>query len=161
MGPKGMWEYGKVEVEPTGKVRALSGASPHGQGQETSFAQIVADQLGVEMDDITVIHGDTAAVAKGIGTFGSRATAVGGIAVYQAAEKVREKARELASHLLEVDADDLVFSDGRFGVKGVPRKALTIQQIAQQAQTAKNLPKGMEPGLSADSTFEPANFTFP
>src|SRR5438874_2237263 len=161
MGPKGMWEYGKVEVEPTGKVRALSGASPPGQRQETSFAQIVADQLGVEMDDTMVIHGDTAAVAKGIGTFGSRATAVGGIAIYQAAEKVKEKARELASHFLEVDADDLVFSDGRFSVKGVPKKGLTVQQIAQEAHRAKNLPKRMEPRLSAESTFEPSNFTFP
>jgi carbon-monoxide dehydrogenase large subunit len=160
MGP-GFWEYGKVEVEPTGKVKVLSGASPHGQGQKTSFAQIVADQLGVAMDDITVIHGDTAAVSKGIGTFGSRATAVGGIAVYQAAEKVREKARELASHLLEVDADDLSFSDGRITVKGVPRRALTIQQIAQQAHTAKNLPPGLESSLSAEATFEPSNFTFP
>ncbi len=160
MGP-GFWEYGKVEVEPTGKVKVLSGASPHGQGQKTSFAQIVADQLGVPMEDITVIHGDTDVVPKGIGTFGSRATAVGGIAVYQAAEKVREKARELASHLLEVDADDLVFSDGRLGVKGVPRRALTVQQIAQQARTAKNLPGGLDSVLSAEITFEPSNFTFP
>jgi carbon-monoxide dehydrogenase large subunit len=160
MGP-GFWEYGKVEVDADGKVRVYSGASPHGQGQKTSFAQIVADQLSVPLEVIEVVHGDTATVAKGIGTFGSRATAVGGIAVYQAAEKVREKARELASHLLEVDADDLVFSDGRFGVKGVPRRALTIQQIAGQAAQAKNLPKEMEGGLSADSTFEPANFTFP
>jgi carbon-monoxide dehydrogenase large subunit len=160
MGP-GFWEYGKVEVEPTGKVKVLSGASPHGQGQKTSFAQIVADQLGVPMDDITVIHGDTAVVPKGIGTFGSRATAVGGIAVYQAAEKVKEKARELASHLLEVDADDLSFSDGHISVKGVPRKALTIQQIAQQAHAAKNLPEGLESSLSAEATFEPSNFTFP
>ena len=111
------------------------------------------------MDDVDVIHGDTKIVAKGMGTFGSRATAVGGVAVYQAAEKVREKARDLASHLLEVDADDLVFSDGRFAVKGVPRRALTIQQIAGQA--AKNLPKGSAASLSAESTFEPANFTFP
>jgi carbon-monoxide dehydrogenase large subunit len=160
MGP-GFWEYGKVEVEPTGKVKVFTGASPHGQGQKTSFAQIVADQLNVALDDIEVIHGDTAVVSKGIGTFGSRATAVGGIAVYQAAEKVRDRARELASHFLEVDADDLVFSDGRIGVKGVPRKALTIAQIAQQAHKAKNLPKGMEPSLAAESTFEPANFTFP
>jgi carbon-monoxide dehydrogenase large subunit len=161
MGPKGMWEYGKVEVESTGKVKVSSGASPHGQGQETSFAQIVADQLGVELEDVAVIHGDTASVAKGIGTFGSRATAVGGIAIYQAAEQVKEKARELASHLLEVDADDLVFSDGRFGVKGVPKKALTISQIAQQAQQAKNLPKNLETRLAAEATFEPSNFTFP
>ena len=160
MGP-GFWEYGKVEVEPSGEVKVYSGASPHGQGQKTSFAQIVADQLGVAMDDVTVIHGDTASVAKGIGTFGSRATAVGGIAVYQAAEKVREKARELASHLLEVDVDDLVFTDGRFNVKGVPKRALTIQQIARQAREAKNLPKEMTAALVADATFEPANFTFP
>jgi aerobic carbon-monoxide dehydrogenase large subunit len=160
MGP-GFWEYGKVEVDADGKVKVYSGASPHGQGQKTSFAQIVADQLSVPLEDIEVVHGDTAAVAKGIGTFGSRATAVGGIAVYQAAEKVWEKARELASHLLEVDADDLVFSDGRFGVKGVPRRALSIQQIARQSGEAKNLPKEMAGGLSADSTFEPANFTFP
>ncbi|MGE5303484.1 MAG: glyceraldehyde dehydrogenase subunit alpha [Alphaproteobacteria bacterium] len=160
MGP-GFWEYGKVEVEPTGKVKVLSGASPHGQGQKTSFAQIVADQLGVAMDDITVIHGDTATVPKGIGTFGSRATAVGGIAVYQAADKVREKARELASHLLEVDPEDLVFSDGRISVKGVPKKALTIPQIARQAHLAKNLPQGIQPSLSAEAIFEPSNFTFP
>ena len=161
MGPKGMWEYGSVRVEPTGKVTVLSGASPHGQGQETSFAQIVADQLGVGLDDITVIHGDTGLVPKGIGTFGSRATAVGGTAIYQAAEKVKEKARELASHLLEADPDDLNFSEGRFSVKGVPKKALTIQQIAQQAPAAKNLPKKIELELSAESMFEPANFTFP
>src|SRR5688572_19148107 len=116
MGPKGMWEYGKVQVEPTGKVTVLSGASPHGQGQQTSFAQIVADELGVAMDEITVIHGDTAVVPKGIGTFGSRATAVGGVAIYQAAKQVQEKARALASHLLEVDPEDLAFSDGRFSV---------------------------------------------
>jgi aerobic carbon-monoxide dehydrogenase large subunit len=161
MGPKGMWEYGKVEVEPTGKVTVLSGASPHGQGQKTSFAQIVADQLGVEMDDVTVMHGDTAVVPKGIGTFGSRATAVGGVAIYQAAEKVKEKARELASHLLEVDPDDLNFSDGRFNVKGVPKKGLTIQQIAQQIHSAQNLPEKMDPRLVAESQFEPSNFTFP
>jgi carbon-monoxide dehydrogenase large subunit len=161
MGPKGMWEYGKVEVEPNGKVTVLSGASPHGQGQQTSFAQIVADELGVDLDDITVIHGDTSLVPKGIGTFGSRATAVGGIAIYQAAGKVKEKAREIASHLLEVDPDDLNFSEGRFSVKGVPKKGLTIRQIAQEARLSKNLPKEMRPGLAAESQFEPSNFTFP
>ena len=161
MGPKGMWEYGKVEVEPNGKVKVLSGASPHGQGQETSFAQIVADELGIGLDDITVLHGDTSVVPKGIGTFGSRATAVGGIAIYQAAGKVREKARELASHLLEVDPDDLNFSEGRFSVKGVPKKGLTIQQIAQEARLTKSLPQQMETGLAAESQFEPSNFTFP
>src|SRR5574341_211389 len=160
MGP-GVWEYGKVEVDPSGAVNVYSGASPHGQGQKTSFGQIGADQLGVGLDDVTVIHGDTKLVAKGMGTFGSRGTAVGGIAVYQAAEKVQEKARELAAHILEVDADDLVFSDGRFSVKGVPRKGLTIKQIARQAGAVKNLPATLSPDLAAESTFEPSNFTFP
>ncbi|HEV8343195.1 MAG TPA: glyceraldehyde dehydrogenase subunit alpha [Candidatus Binatia bacterium] len=159
--PAGGWEYGNVKVEPTGKVTVLTGVSPHGQGQETSFAQIVADELGVDIDDITVVHGDTSAVPSGIGTFGSRATAVGGTAVYQAAEKVKEKAREIAAHLLEADPEDLTFSDGRFSVKGVPKKGLTIQQIALEAYMARRLPKKMEPGLSATSVFEPSNFTFP
>lgn len=159
--PAGGWEYGTVRMEPTGKVTILTGVSPHGQGQETSFAQIVADELGVGLDDIAVIHGDTSAVPSGIGTFGSRATAVGGTAVYQAAEKVREKAREIAAHLLEADPEDLTFSDGRFSVKGVPKKGLTIQQIALEAHMAAKLPKKMEPGLSATSVFEPPNFTFP
>jgi carbon-monoxide dehydrogenase large subunit len=161
MGPKGMWEYGKVEAEPNGKIKVWTGVSPHGQGQETSFAQIVADELGVALDDITVIHGDTATVPKGIGTFGSRATAVGGIAVYQSAVKVKEKAREIAAHLLEVDPDDLNFSEGRFSVKGVPKKGFTIQEIAQEAHAAKNLPKDMVSGLHAEAQFEPSNFTFP
>jgi len=160
MGP-GFWEYGKVEVNADGAVKVFTGASPHGQGQKTSFAQIVADQLGVDIQDVTVIHGDTAEVAKGIGTFGSRATAVGGIAVYQAAEKVRDKARDLASHLLEVDADDLVFANGQFSVKGVPKRALTIREIARQARETKNRPQGTTPVLVAEATFEPANFTFP
>lgn len=161
MGPKGMWEYGKVEVEPTGKITVFTGVSPHGQGQETSFAQIVADELGVGLDDVSVLHGDTSIVPKGIGTFGSRATAVGGTAVYQAAEKIKEKAREMAADLLEADPDDLVFSNGRFSIKGVPKKGFTIQQIAERAITAESLPGKMEPGLSAESVFEPSNFTFP
>ena len=159
--PAGGWESGTVRMEPTGKVTVLTGVSPHGQGQETSFAQIVADELGVELDDIAVIHGDTAVVQSGIGTFGSRATAVGGTAVLQAAQRVKEKAREIAAHLLEADPDDLVFSNGRFQVKGVPKKGVTIQQIALEAHLAKNLPKKMEPGLAATAYFEPSNFTFP
>ncbi|MFQ5850045.1 MAG: xanthine dehydrogenase family protein molybdopterin-binding subunit [Candidatus Binatia bacterium] len=159
--PAGGWESGTVRVEPTGKVTILTGTSPHGQGQETSFAQIVADELGVDLDDITVIHGDTAVVSSGIGTFGSRATAVGGTAVLQAAAKVREKARKIAANLLEADPDDLVLSAGRFSVRGVPKKGVTIQQVALEAHVAKNLPKKMEPGLSATAIFEPSNFTFP
>ena len=159
--PAGGWESGTVRVEPTGKVTVLTGTSPHGQGQETSFAQIVADELGVDLDDITVVHGDTAVVTSGIGTFGSRATAVGGTAVLQAATKVKEKARKIAANILEANPVDLVFSGGKFAVKGVPKKGITIQQIALEAHLATNLPKRMEPGLSATSVFEPSNFTFP
>ena len=159
--PAGGWESGTVRVEPTGKVTVLTGVSPHGQGQETSFAQIVADEFGVPLDDIHVIHGDTAVVPSGIGTFGSRATAVGGTAVFQAAQKVKEKAREIAAHLLESDPEDLVFSESRFSVKGVPKKGVSLQEIALEAHLARNLPKKMEPGLTATSVFEPANFTFP
>ena len=159
--PAGGWESGTVRVEPTGKVTVLTGTSPHGQGQETSFAQIVADELGVDLDDIKVIHGDTAVVTSGIGTFGSRATAVGGTAVFQAAVRVKEKARRIAANLLEVDPVDLVFSGGKFSVKGVPKKGVSIQEIALEAHLATRLPKRMEPGLSATAFFEPANFTFP
>lgn len=155
MGP-GFWEYGKVDVQPNGKVNVYSGASPHGQGQKTSFAQIVADQLGVAFDDIEVMHGDTKTVAKGMGTFGSRATAVGGIAIYQATEEVKKRARELAAQLFEANVDDLIFADDKFSVKGVPRRGLTIQQIARQAAAAQ-----LATEISADSTFEPGNFTFP
>jgi carbon-monoxide dehydrogenase large subunit len=159
MGP-GFWEYGKVQVEASGKVKVFSGASPHGQGQQTSFAQIVADALGVAFDDVAVVHGDTAQVPRGMGTFGSRATAVGGIAVYHAAEKVKEQAKEIASELLEADADDLVFTDGRFNVKGVPKRALTIQQIAKQIHD-RGAAAGRATGLTAEYQFEPSNFTFP
>jgi carbon-monoxide dehydrogenase large subunit len=160
MGP-GSGEYGSVSVEPSGKVTVLTGVSPHGQGQETSFAQIVADELGVELDEITVLHGDTAVVESGVGTFGSRATAVGGAAVLQAAERVKEKAREIAAHLLEADPEDIVFTGGKFSVRGVPKKNLTLKQIAREAHAAGKLRKGTASGLSAAAVFEPSNFTFP
>ncbi|HEY3305176.1 MAG TPA: xanthine dehydrogenase family protein molybdopterin-binding subunit [Candidatus Binatia bacterium] len=160
MGP-GLPEHASVQVEPTGKVTVLTGASPHGQGQETSFAQIVGDELGVALDDITVAHGDTAVVPSGVGTFGSRATAVGGVAVLQAAEKVKEKAREIAARLFEADVEDIVFAAGRFSVKGVPKKALTLGQIASEAHLATKPAKKTAPGLFATAEFEPANFTFP
>ncbi len=159
--PAGGWESGTVRMEPTGKVTVLTGVSPHGQGQETSFSQIVGDELGVDMDDIKVIHGDTAVVPSGIGTFGSRATAVGGTAVLQAAMRVKDKARRMAANILEVSPGDLLFSNGKFSVKGVAKKGITIQQIALEAHLATNLPRNMEPGLTATACFEPSNFTFP
>jgi carbon-monoxide dehydrogenase large subunit len=159
--PAGGWESATVRVEPTGKVTVLSGASPHGQGQETSFAQIVADELGVAIEDIIVIHGDTAIVQYGIGTFGSRATAVGGTAVYQAVQMVKEKAAKFAGQLLQVDPSELVFEDGKFKVHSDPEKSVTIQQVALEAYVAKNLPPNTSPGLDATYFFEPSNFTFP
>ncbi len=188
--PAGGWESATVRIEPTGKVTVLTGASPHGQGQETSFAQIAADELGVDLNDVTVIHGDTGVVQYGIGTFGSRATAVGGTAVYVAIQKLKEKAQKIASHMLQADATRVSFEGGKYsltaasaaGATGssdpvVPvgeapaaalpepqtegKTSLTIQEIALAAHIAKELPPETEPGLSATYFFEPKNFTFP
>src|SRR5215469_7580710 len=159
--PAGGWESATVRIEPTGKVTILTGASPHGQGQETSFAQIAADQLGVNINDVTVIHGDTAVVQYGIGTFGSRGLAVGGVAVYMALQKLKTKAGKLAAHLLGVDAGTVTFADGKFTSKAATGKQVTIQEVALSAHLAKSLPEDMEPGLSATSFYEPKNFSFP
>src|SRR5262245_37631004 len=156
--PAGGWESATVRIEPTGKVTILTGASPHGQGEETSFAQIAADELGVSVNDSTVIHGDTAVVQYGIGTFGSRGLAVGGTAVYMAIQKLKTKAGKLAAHLMGVDASTVSFADGKFSAAG---KSVTLQEIALAAHLAKSIPEDMEPGLSATAFYEPKNFTFP
>ena len=157
----GGWESATVRVEPSGKVTVLSGSSPHGQGEETTFAQIAADALGVSFDDVAVIHGDTSAVPHGIGTFGSRSTAVGGTAVYLSAHKIRQKMTELAAHLLELNPKNVVWRDGKLVSKTNPKKSATLQEVVRAAYSAKNLPPGMEPGLDATSYFSPQNFTFP
>jgi aerobic carbon-monoxide dehydrogenase large subunit len=158
--PAGGWESATVRVEPTGKVTVLTGISPHGQGEETAFAQIVGDMLGIDMNDVLVVHGDTAIVQYGIGTFGSRGIAVGGAALMYATEKVVNKARKLAAHLLATDEASLTFENGKF--VGAPNdKSLTIQEIALAAHTAASLPEDFEPGLHATHFFEPKNFTFP
>jgi carbon-monoxide dehydrogenase large subunit len=187
--PAGGWESATVRIEPTGRVTVLTGASPHGQGQETSFAQIAADELGVDLNDVTVIHGDTSIVQYGIGTFGSRATAVGGTAVLIAVQKLKEKANKIAAHLLKADAASIAFAGGRYsraaaaaaaagesepvvpvgeapaGALPEPdtegKSGLTIQEVALAAHVAKDLPPDTEPGLSATYFFEPKNFTFP
>ncbi|PYS66140.1 MAG: carbon monoxide dehydrogenase [Acidobacteria bacterium] len=185
--PAGGWESATVRIEPTGKVTIMTGASPHGQGQETSFAQIAADELGVDLNDVTVIHGDTAIVQYGIGTFGSRATAVGGTAVLVAIQKLKEKAAKIAAHMLQADSSRLTFEGGRYSLQAataagvsapvVPvgqapagalpqpategKSSLTIQEIALAAHVAKEIPPDTEPGLSATYFFEPKNFTFP
>jgi carbon-monoxide dehydrogenase large subunit len=157
----GGWEYALVKVERTGKVTVHTGASPHGQGEETSFAQIVADQFSIPIEDITVLHGDTAIVNHGVGTFGSRALAVGGSAVFRAADEVKEKAKKIAAHMMDASEDDLDLVGGQVRVKGTPDRGVGWAEVANVAYSAIGLPGGMEPGLEAKSYFDPPNFTFP
>jgi carbon-monoxide dehydrogenase large subunit len=157
----GLWESAIVRFHPSGKVHVFIGASPHGQGEETTFAQVVADELGVGVDDVKVVHGDTDTTPMGWGTYGSRTTAVGGAALAVATRKIKEKARLLASHLLEAAVEDMDYANGRFFVKGSPDKFKTIQEIALMANVAWNLPQGMEAGLEASSFYDPPNFTYP
>jgi carbon-monoxide dehydrogenase large subunit len=155
------WEYGAVRVEPSGRVVVLTGTSPHGQGQETTFAQIVADELGVALEDVSVLHGDTAVVPAGFGTGGSRGTCVGGSAVYLAAQSVKGKARRIAAHLLEAAVDDIIFENGRLYVRGVPGRGLSFREVAREAHRAVRLPPGLEPGLDASCAWDPPDFTVP
>ncbi len=157
----GGWEAGTVRIERTGKVSVLTGVSPHGQGQETSFAQIVADEFGIEPDDVVTIHGDTGRVPSGIGTFGSRGTSVGGTAVYLAAQDLKEKMKKIAAHLLEATPDKIEFGIGKLLVKGNSGRSINFKEVVTVAYNAVKLPRGMEPGLEATRFFEPSNFTFP
>jgi carbon-monoxide dehydrogenase large subunit len=159
--PAGGWESSTVRVEPTGKVTVLTGAHPHGQGEETTFAQIVAQRLGVGIDDVRVLHGDTSIVQYGIGIFGSRGVAVGGSAVARATDRVKEKAVKIAAHLLEASPDDLAFENGEIAVKGAPERKMTLQDVTTVAYLAAKLPPEIEPGLEAVAFFEPPNFTYP
>ncbi|MQA29345.1 MAG: molybdopterin-dependent oxidoreductase [Luteitalea sp.] len=157
----GLWESAIVRFHPTGKVNVFIGASPHGQGEETTFAQIVADELGVEVTDVKVVHGDTDNTPMGWGTYGSRTTAVGGAALAVATRKIKAKAMLLTGHLLEAAVEDIEYESGRFFVKGTPDRYKTIQDIALLANVAWNLPEGMEAGLEATSFYDPPNFTYP
>ncbi|MFI9589554.1 xanthine dehydrogenase family protein molybdopterin-binding subunit [Nonomuraea sp. NPDC052265] len=156
----GGWEHGSVRMLPTGKVEVITGTSPHGQGHVTAWSQIVADALGVPFEDVRVLHGDTAVAHKGMDTYGSRSLVVGGIAVLQACEKVREKARKLAAHMLECSPDDLEFDGGAFKVRGTG-SSRTIQELAYAAFQAHDLPDGVEARLDSDATFDPDNYSFP
>jgi len=157
----GLWGSSTVRLSPTGKATVYTGAHPHGQGEETTFAQIVATELGLPLADIDVVHGDTKATPMGMGTYGSRTTPVEGGSVALSARKVREKARKIAAHLLEISEDDLEFVDGKFAAKGVPAKGKTIQEIAWAAYMAGAMPKGVEPILEASTFYDPENFVFP
>jgi carbon-monoxide dehydrogenase large subunit len=159
----GFWESGKVRVHPTGKISVFTGSHTHGQGHETTFAQVVADELGVTVEDVEVIHGDTGSVPFGMGTYGSRSAAVGGSALVRSAEKVRAKMKKIAAHQLEAAEEDIVYDReaGKLYVKGVPDKSMAFGEISFAAYTAHNLPEGLEPGLEETAFYDPANFTFP
>ena len=157
----GLWESAIIRFHPTGKVNVMVGSSPHGQGEETTFAQLVAHEVGVDVDDVKVIHGDTDLTPMGWGTYGSRTTAVSGAAVVLATRKIKEKSKALAAHLLEAATEDIEYEDGRFFVRGSPDQHKTIQDIALMANVAWDMPEGMEPGLEASAFYDPPNFTYP
>jgi carbon-monoxide dehydrogenase large subunit len=159
--PTGGWEHSQVTVERDGRISATTGASPHGQGNETTFAQMLGDQFGVPLEHVTIRHGDTDIVKQGIGTFGSRSQAVGGTALHLAGGKVKAKMAKFAAALLEAHEADLVFENGTIAVKGVPASAKAFAEVAAYAYVPVPLPEGLEPGLSDEAFFEPANNTYP
>jgi carbon-monoxide dehydrogenase large subunit len=160
VGP-GLKGHSTVRVTPEGRVVVRTGAMPHGQGGATTFAQIVADALGVRIEDVDVVYGDTDVVPKGVGTFGSRTTAVEGGSIALSAAKVLDKARRLAAHLLEARLEDVVFEGGRFRVKGVEGPSRTVAQVALEAAVAKRLPAGLDAILEASTSFDPEDFVYP
>ena len=159
--PPGGWEHSQVTVERDGRISATTGASPHGQGNETTFAQMLADQFGVPLEHVTIHHGDTAVVKQGIGTFGSRSQAVGGAALHNAGTKVKAKMAKFAAALLEAHESDLVFENGAIAVKGTPASAKPFAEVAAYAYRPTRLPEGLTPGLSDEAFFEPTNNTYP
>ena len=159
--PTGGWEHGQVTIERDGRITATTGASPHGQGNETTFAQMLADQFSIPFEHVTILHGDTGIVKQGIGTFGSRSQAVAGTALHLAGVKVKKKMAQFAAAMLEAAEDDIVFENGMVGVKGAPAKAKPFAAIAGYAYVPVPLPPGLEPGLSDEAFFEPANNTYP
>ncbi|MEU5085422.1 molybdopterin cofactor-binding domain-containing protein [Streptomyces sp. NPDC021356] len=157
----GGWEAASIRMLPTGKVEVVTGTSPHGQGHVTCWSQIAADALGVPFEDVEVVHGDTLVAPQGMDTYGSRSLVVGGAAVHRAAEKVVDKARKVAAHLLEADEGDLEFKGGVFSVKGSPEARRTIQEVAFETFTSHDVPEGMEPTLNAEHVLDPENFSYP
>src|SRR3954465_2294394 len=159
--PTGGWEHSQVTIERDGRIRATTGAAPHGQGNETTFAQMLADQFGVPFEHVTILHGDTGVVKQGIGTFGSRSQAVGGAALHLAGTKVKAKMARFAAALIEAHEDDLVFENGTISVKGAAASGKSFAEVAAFAYVRVPLPPGLEPGLSEEAFFEPGNNTYP
>ncbi|TMD41720.1 MAG: xanthine dehydrogenase family protein molybdopterin-binding subunit [Chloroflexi bacterium] len=156
-----LWGMSVVNLHFTGKATVIIGSSPHGQGHETTYAQVASDVLGIPVEDIDVVHGDTAIGPMGMNTYGSRSTALDGNAVHLSAMKVQEKAKKIAAHLLEAAEADVVYENGKAFVKGTPSKSITIQEIAMAAFQTNRIPKGMEGGLEATTFFDPSNFVWP
>jgi aerobic carbon-monoxide dehydrogenase large subunit len=156
----GGWDAATIRCLPTGTVQAAIGTSPHGQGHATTFSQIVADRLGVAYEDVEVLHGDTSVAPLGMDTYGSRSLTVGGVALWNATEKVIDKARKIAAHQLEVAEEDLTYERGTFTVAGTDR-SLKVTEAAFSAWAAHDLPDGMEPGLEATAVYDPENFSWP
>jgi carbon-monoxide dehydrogenase large subunit len=159
-GGVGLWESGHLRFNPTGSVTIFTGSHSHGQGHETTFAQIVASRLGVPLENVEVVHGDTDKVLFGMGTYGSRSAAVGGSALCKAADKIIEKGRKIAAHILEASEDDIEFADGNFTVAGTD-KAMNIGEVAFAAYVPHNYPEDLEPGLNESAFYDPLNFSFP
>jgi carbon-monoxide dehydrogenase large subunit len=157
----GQYDSAIVRVYPTGMVRVYIGASPHGQGEETTFAQIVAEEFGYPIENVEIVHGDTETTPQGWGTYGSRTTAVCGSAVKVAAERVKEKAKKIAAHLLEANEQDIEWKDDAFRVRGSREQAKTFGEVALMANVGWNMPAGVEPGLEATAFFDPSNFVYP
>ena len=156
----GLYEVGQVRVQPTGTVSVYTGAHSHGQGHETTFAQVVADKLGISMDDVEIVHGDSESVAFGMGTYGSRSLAVGGSAIMKSIDKILEKGAKIAAHLLEAAPEDLDFAEGKWTVKGTD-KSVSFGDVSLTAYVPHNYPEGLEPGMDFSSFYDPANFTYP
>ncbi|GAC1465147.1 MAG: molybdopterin-dependent oxidoreductase [Ktedonobacteraceae bacterium] len=166
LGPKGVlpdggFEGARIRIEQTGTVTVYTGISPHGQGQETSFAQLVGDEFGIPMENVIVLHGDTDSTPEGRGTYGSRGTSVGGSAVFNAAQRLKEKMKQIAAHMLEASPDDVKLEGGEFSVAGSPQKSVTFNAVALAANTSNTLAPGIEAGLETTAFFEPESCTFP
>jgi carbon-monoxide dehydrogenase large subunit len=157
----GLYESGKVRVHPTGGVTVYTGSHSHGQGHETTFSQLVADELGIPMEQVEIVHGDTGAIPFGMGTYGSRSGSVGGTAILMSLNKVKEKGKKIAAHLLEASPSDIEYTNGQFQVKGFPGKAVPFGQVALTAYVPHKYPEGLEPGLEETSFYDPSNFCFP
>jgi carbon-monoxide dehydrogenase large subunit len=157
----GLYESGKIRVHPTGTVTVYTGSHSHGQGHETTFAQLVADELQIPMEQVEVVHGDTGSIPFGMGTYGSRSASVGGTALLMSARKIKDKARRIAAHLLEAAPGDIEYVNGQFQVKGAPGKAVPFGAVALTAYVPHNYPEGLEPGLEETSFYDPSNFCFP